>query len=236
MTYLVGGIASLGVLLLIARAFVSVDPRNLIRFMRFTVAGVLIAIGAILTLAGRWGFGLALIAFGVSALTTGRIGPIDLGGGARSRGSGSTVRTAILEMHLDHDTGDMDGRILRGSQAGRSLSELSDGDVLDLMREAAEEDAESAALLAAYLDRRLPGWREDFEGDAAPGTGGAADSGPMADEQAYEILGLAPGASKSEIRAAHRRLMKRVHPDQGGSTFLAAKINQAKDRLLGDHR
>ena len=236
MTYMVGGIAALGVLLMLARAFVSVDPRSLLLFMRFSVAAILMAMGTVLALGGRWGFGLALIAFGVSALSTGRIGPIDLGGGARTRGSGSTVRSSMLEMHLDHDSGDMDGRVLSGTQAGRKLSELGDAEVLVLFREAVEADAESASLLAAYLDRRLPGWREDFEGDATAGAGGTADSGPMTDEQAYEILGLAPRASKSEIRSAHRRLMKRVHPDQGGSTFLAAKINQAKDRLLGDHR
>ncbi len=236
MTFLVGGIAALAIVLLGARLFVNAEPRAIIRFLRYTVGVILIAFGAVMALAGRWGIGLGVAAFGLSALATGRLGPLDLGGGARSAGSGSTVRTALLEMHLDHDTGDLDGTVRAGPAAGQRLSDLDEATVIELFRVAAEDDPESAALLAAYLDRRLPGWRENFEGDAAAGAGGASETGPMTDEQAYEILGLAPGASKAEIRAAHRRLMKRVHPDQGGSTFLAAKINQAKDWLLGDHR
>ena len=82
----------------------------------------------------------------------------------------------------------------------------------------------------------MPGWRENVEGDGAARASGAADAGPMTDKEAYEILGLLPGATEAEIRAAYHRLMMRVHPDQGGSTFLAAKINQAKDWLLGKHR
>ncbi|MHA1158495.1 MAG: DnaJ domain-containing protein [Alphaproteobacteria bacterium] len=236
MSYLVGGLAALGVLLLLARAYAGADPRSILRLLRFTVATVMIVTGGIMVFGGRWGLGLAIIAFGLSAMATGRLGPLDLGGGARSAGSGSTVRTALLDMQLDHDTGELDGMVLAGPARGRRLSELDDAAVMSLFRLAARDDQESAALLAAYLDRRLPGWRENFEGDATAGAGGAAQTGPMTDKQAYEILGLAPGANRSEIRAAHRRLMKRVHPDQGGSTFLAAKINQAKDRLLGDHR
>jgi hypothetical protein len=138
-------------------------------------------------------------------------------------------------MRLDHDSGDMTGRVLAGEQAGRALDELIERELFSLRDEIAG-DEESLALLEAYLDRRLPGWREHVEGDTTARTGGAADASAMTDEQAYEILGLAPGAGEAEIRAAHRRLMKRVHPDQGGSTFLAAKINQAKDWLLSKHR
>jgi hypothetical protein len=129
----------------------------------------------------------------------------------------------------------MTGRVLGGAYAGKSLDDISDLDLPKLYREVAI-DPESRALLEAYLDRRVPGWREDFEGDAAAGSRRAAETGPMTDEEAYQILGLAPGTDESEIRSAHRRLMMKVHPDQGGSTFLAAKINEAKDRLLGRHR
>jgi hypothetical protein len=188
-----------------------------------------------MTLGGRWGLGLPLLAGGISALPVGRIGPIDLGGGRRTLGTGSTVRSRYLRMHLDHDSGSLGGEILSGSFAGRSLDELDQAGLLAFRNEV-QTDGESLALVEAYLDRRIPGWREDVEGDAAAGTRRSPDAGPMTDQQAYEILGLAPGAGKAEIRAAHRRLMKKVHPDQGGSTFLAAKINEAKDRLLGNHR
>jgi DnaJ-domain-containing protein 1 len=138
-------------------------------------------------------------------------------------------------MRLDHDSGQMSGRVMSGDFHGRELDKLDRAELITLRKEVLS-DPESLALLEAYLDRRIAGWREDVEGNAAAGAGGAPDSGPMTDQQAYEILGLAPGASKAEIRAAHRRLMMRMHPDQGGSTYLAAKINQAKDRLLGRHR
>ena len=165
-------------------------------------------------------------------MTLGRIGPIDLGGSRRTPGGKSSVRSHYLEMELDHDTGAMSGRVIGGSFDGRRLDDLEEADLRLLYRELSG-DPESLSLFEAYLDRRLPGWRDDVEDDTAAGAGGASDSGAMTDEQAYQVLGLAPGASEAEIRAAHRSLMKAVHPDQGGSTFLAAKINEAKDRLLG---
>ena len=235
MPYLFGGVVILVVLIVFGRAFVATDPRMLVRTIRYGVGIILIAFGAVMLLAERWGFALPLIAAGISAITIGRIGPIDLGGGQRSRGTRSAVRSAFLDMTLDHDTGTMTGVVTRGAYAGRSLADLDQPALKQLRRELAA-DGESVTLLEAYLDRRIPGWREDFEADAAAGTRGPSDSGPMTDEEAYQILGLAPGASEAEIRAAHRRLMMRMHPDQGGSTFLAAKINEAKDRLLGHHR
>jgi len=235
MAYVIGGLILLGILLALGRTFVSADPRTLVRLVRYTVGFGLIAVGGVMTFSGRWGLGLPLVAGGISAISVGRIGPIDLGGHYPSPGGGSTVRSRYLRMHLDHDSGALGGEILGGSFAGRSLDELDSAGLMALRNEVTA-DGESLALVEAYLDRRMPGWREDVEGDAAAGPRRTADTGPMTDQQAYEILGLSAGAGKAEIRAAHRRLMKKVHPDQGGSTFLAAKINEAKDRLLGNHR
>lgn len=235
MGYFIGGLIVLGLLILLGRLFVSTNPRTLVRLIRYLVGFGLVGVGGVMALAGRWGLGLAIVAGGVSALSLGRIGPLDLGGHNRAAGTGSTVRSRFLHMTLDHDSGALNGEIVSGNFAGRTLDALDRAELLRLRNEVGE-DGESLALVEAYLDRRMAGWREDVEGDTAAGPGGASDAGPMTDQQAYEILGLAPGASQAEIRAAHRRLMKRVHPDQGGSTFLATKINEAKDRLLGKHR
>jgi DnaJ-domain-containing protein 1 len=104
-----------------------------------------------------------------------------------------------------------------------------------LLAMAGSFDAESVALLESYLDRRFPAWRQDTQGDGAGRQSRAAASGKMTDEEAYQILGLQPGAGRDEIARAHRTLMKKLHPDQGGSTYLAARVNQAKDTLLRTH-
>lgn len=143
-------------------------------------------------------------------------------------GRSSDVRTRLLEMLLDHDSGEMWGRVLEGPFAGRDLGDLSPLDLLSLWRFCLGEDEQSARLLESYLDRRLgEAWREGAE---APAAGEAA----MTREEAFEILGLEPGAGEAEIRKAYRSLMQKYHPDQGGSDYLAAKINQAKALLLGD--
>ncbi|QQP92355.1 DnaJ domain-containing protein [Skermanella sp. TT6] len=139
-------------------------------------------------------------------------------------------------MRLDHDSGRMGGEVLRGRFQGRMLDDLGLEELLDLLRECRDADSQSAAILEAYLDRtREEDWRAGAPGAGEHGGGSAGSrgtGGAMTREEAYEVLGLQPGASEGEIKDAHRRLMLKMHPDQGGSTYLAAKINQAKDLLL----
>ena len=150
----------------------------------------------------------------------------------KATGQVSRVRSAFVEMELDHDTGTMRGRILAGPHEGKTLDAL---DVATLSGLLLDIDEESRALLMAYLDRREPAWRENVQGGAAAGPG-LWSTGKMTEEEAYQILGLAPGAGVDDISRAHRTLMRKLHPDQGGSTYLAARVNEAKDVLTRRHR
>src|SRR6266404_7607908 len=146
-----------------------------------------------------------------------------------------TVATPFLRMNLDHDTGSMEGTILRGRFAGMRLEELAPADLLALLRECRAEDEEGARLLEAYLDRVRPDWRDELAGERTAGAGrgnARPTSGDMSVEEAYAILGLSSGADADAIKEAHRRLMVKLHPDHGGSDYLATKINRARDVLL----
>jgi hypothetical protein len=146
-------------------------------------------------------------------------------------GQQSAVETRFVRMTLDHDTGEMNGRVLEGLFAGNDLNALSLEQLIALLAECTREDEESAALLRAYLDRvHGDEWREQEQPQA--GDNAAGFSSEMTRHEAREILGLDEGATEEQILEAHRRLMQKVHPDRGGSTFLASKINQAKAVLL----
>jgi len=145
----------------------------------------------------------------------------------------SQVRSRMIEMSLDHDSGIIQGRVLAGDLQGRELGSLSKTEFLQLLQECRASDADSTRLLENYLDKRFgQEWRADDPGqerrERQPQTSGAA----MTRDEAYAILGLEPGASRQAIIEAHRKLMQRNHPDRGGSAWLAARINDARALLL----
>lgn len=218
------------------RWFASANPATLLAGGRKSLFWAGMAVAAVLSLTGRIGLGIPLAIVLIYLNGRGVFGESKPKAPKAAAGKRrSMVRSAALEMELDHQTGRMTGRVLAGSFEGRDLDTL-DAPALERLAFEISADPESRSLLEVYLDRRMPGWREHVKAEAAAGRRRAPDTGPMSEEEAYQILGLPKGAGEPEIRAAHRRLMKKVHPDSGGSNFLAARINEAKDRLLSKHR
>mgnify|MGYP001549738669 FL=1 len=222
-------VAALWVLGVISR----VDPKVAARVMKAAGGILAIVFAAFLGLRGEIFVAVPLGLFGLGLL--GWI-PFGMTGFTqrtqKSAGQTSRVRSAFLEMELDHDSGAMRGRVTAGRRHGVALEAL---DVKTLAGLLDEFDEESRALLVAYLDRRDPGWIEYAQGHAAAGRA-AGSSGKMTEQEAYQILGVEPGASADVISRAHRALMKKLHPDQGGSTYLAARVNEAKEILFRRHR
>ena len=186
-----------------------------------------------LALRGQYAIAAPLVFVGLGLLGWMPFGPAGFGERTqKSTGQVSRVSSAFLEMELDHDTGAMRGVIRTGPRAGKQLDALDLDTLVGLL---GEIDEESRALLAAYLDRRDASWREHAQADAAAGRS-SPPRGPMTHQEAYQVLGLEPGASTEDIVGAHRTLMKRLHPDLGGTNYLAARVNEAKDTLLRQHR
>lgn len=218
------------------KQFARLSPTVAARLVR-QGGGVLGLIGALL-LVLRGSLGLASLAASLafSFAGWGKFRNLASVFGLRGAGAGrkSSARSATVEMHLDHATGELDGIVLSGPLQGRALQTLTRSDCVALYASALGEDPEGALLLETYLDRRFAGWREAAQGQSDTGRSGG--SGSMTSEEAYQVLGLAQGAGAEEISRAHRILMKKLHPDHGGSTSLAARVNQAKDVLLRRHR
>jgi hypothetical protein len=221
----------------LARWFAKADPEKIRRLMKWGAAGVggiillwltatgrlnaiLLLLGALLPLIMRW--------HALWQRAKAAAGP--------ARGRISQIETRFLRVSLEHDTGVMSGTVLEGRFQGRRLDELNLGELLEVLIECQVADEQSAAVLEAYLDRTHPDWRERGEDTRGAEHGSDRRGSPrgpgMTVQEAYEILGLKPGATSEQIKEAHRRLMQKLHPDRGGSTYLAVKINQAKDLLL----
>jgi len=234
MPALIFGVVVLILLLWAASVFAKADTRKLVRLLRPAGGIGTLALAVFLGVRGELAVAVPLGFAGLSMLGWLPFGPAGFGQRtSKTPRQVSRVRSAFLEMELDHDTGAMRGRILAGPHEGVALDALGVATLASLL---ADVDEESRALLAAYLDRREPRWRENTDTDATAGQGSPARSGKMTPEEAYQILGVEPGASAAEIGRAHRTLMKKLHPDQGGSTYLAARVNEAKDILLRRHR
>lgn len=231
MQYFLLGLLALSLALVLLHGFTRASPAAIARQIRRGAGAAALAGAAVLFLRGLVSFAVPLAMLGWW-LIWGRKAPWQ-GGRAQPRpGQSSRVVTDHLEMELDHDTGAMHGRVLKGIFEGRAIESLQPAELALLWQDCRMTDAPSAQLIEAYLDRIHPTWREDVaRGEREMRSG---RDGRMTVEEAYEILGLEPGASAEDIRHAHRELMLKLHPDRGGSTYLAAKVNEAKDVLLGD--
>jgi hypothetical protein len=230
MSLALGILAALLVAVGLVAAFLRVDAARLAGSLRLAGPVVLGLAGVALSIAGRAALGGVLLSGAVAWYGLGR----KKGRVTKPKGQRSTVRTAALEMELDHDTGALEGIVLAGRHEQKMLSRMTLSQLRELYEDLAG-DGESRQLLETYLDGRFPAWREHVQPDGGDRHGVAPGSGPMTKEEAYKILGLEAGATSADIRKAHRRLMQRLHPDLGGTSFLAARINEAKDVLLSDH-
>jgi hypothetical protein len=236
MAYFLAGCAVLVLLLLAGRFLASVDPRRLAAVVCKAGGVAALAVAGFLILRGALPIAIPLAVFGLALIRRGGLGiGGPFGSASKTPGQKSHIRTERLEMELDHDSGYMEGQCLTGRFAGRKLSTLSDRETMELLAELHQDGAPEAAVMEAYLEWRLPGWRDQGsdQGERARAGRRRARGNRMSAEEAYAVLGIGPGASEEDIRQAHRKLMMKMHPDQGGSTYLAARINEAKEVLLG---
>ncbi|HEY4250067.1 MAG TPA: hypothetical protein VGM87_02650 [Roseomonas sp.] len=220
------GTLALLLVLAILRAFASAPVAAVKRTLVYGAAGLGILLAGGLVAIGRGPQVIWLLAlFGPLAWQWWRGRRLARRFGGGDAGQETRVETAMLAMVLDHASGGMSGRVLAGRFAGTDLAGLDLAALRDLLAECAARDPDSVPLLEAWLDRLHAGWRE------APPSAGVA---PMSRTEALAILGLKDGAGPEAVRAAHRRLMRTAHPDQGGSDWLAARLNAARDLLLHD--
>ena len=230
--WLLLGIAGVGLTVVGLRWFARIPAGDLLQALRTFVAVFGMLAGTGLLLIGRLGLAVVIIAAAAMAMRSlwlARRPPDALPGDEAA--PSSTVTTDLLEMRLDHRSGVLDGRVRAGPHAGRQLSGLELADLLRLRDAAGQQEPASVPLLEAYLDRRFPDWRNRERARHM-----SAGDGSMDERMALRILGLPPEADEQAIRAAHRQLLARVHPDHGGSDWLAARINEARDHLLKPRR
>ena len=240
--YFALGVAFLLSILLLAHWVTAADPRALVKGVRYSGAAAAVCLALYLLISGRWPIALAAVSAGLPFFLRWKALRERVTGGARSSAGGrrSQVETAMLRMSLDHETGDVSGSVLKGAFSGRDLDALSRSELTAVLAECRSEDPQSVPLLESYLERRFGAGSDDSargeeassESGNAGGRGGTSSA--MTRSEAFDILGLEEGASRDQIREAYHRLILKNHPDQGGTAYIAAKLNQAKAVLLGE--
>lgn len=214
------------------KAFANAQPTKVRGLIRKLGGGAVIAFSGLLALKGQFNLAMPLFLLGIGLMGQQMVFPNGMPWQRKSPGQSSRVSTSLLAMELEHDSGRMDGEVLAGPFKGRRLSSLSLEETQRLHAQAASTPDQSRALLEAWIERTHPEWRETWNGAARARSHGPSPK--MTRAEALAILGLKGKVSEDDIRAAHRRLMKTAHPDLGGSDYLAAKINEAKEFLLHD--
>jgi hypothetical protein len=235
MFYILAGFIVFWLVLSGLRAFARANPTALVQALRMSGGGAALLLAAFLLLRGRIDMALPLGGFGLWILANRSPGAWF---GGRGTKPSSRVRSAMIEMELDLVSGAVRGVVLAGADEGKSLDAMSRPQCESLYRLCLRDDPDGARLLEAYFDRRFPGWRATGDGrsDARSKRAHATPRpGVMSEDEAYEVLGLHKGASRDDVVRSHRSLMKKLHPDHGGSTDLAARVNEAKDVLMRRH-
>jgi len=212
------------------RWLTQVDAAVLARFVKYGGVAIAAVVVILLALTGRIWLLFLLGAPAIALWRQWQRRKLAESIGASRQGRTSGIETGYLSVTLDHDSGTVDGRIKAGKFKDRRLADLTRPDLLELLEDVRANDSEGVPVLEAYLDRLHAGWRDGTSDEKQQAS--APSNGTMTREEAFEVLGLAPGASIDDIREAHRRLMIKVHPDHGGSSYLAARLNEARDRLL----
>jgi hypothetical protein len=245
MIYLLAGFLLIWLVLGALKAFAQASPAALARLIKRGGGVAALAIALFLLLRGGVALAIGFAGLGFWLLNLGKGGLWRMfaspardasSGTGRASNRASCVRSAMIEMELDHETGKMRGSILAGPEEGKELDSLTRPQCEIIYNLCRRDDPEGARLLEAYLDRRFSGWRPADEAQSGSGGGAARRrTGAMSKDEAYEVLGLHKGATREEVVRSHRSLMKKLHPDHGGTTDLAARVNEAKEVLMRRH-
>ena len=214
-----------------------VDPKTMNRLIKLGAAIFALLAAAVVFLRGHFEVALLLLggALWLFNLSSKKVVILQAAPGPAARATLSRVRSAMIEMELDLASGAMQGLILAGPDEGRRLEQMSRAQCEALHTLCKTTDPEGARLLEAYFDRRFAGWRQTRQGNGDARGDRARRSNSMSEDEAYQVLGLPRGAARDDVVRSHRALMKKLHPDQGGSTDLAARVNEAKEVLMRRH-